>query len=150
MPSLRPFTATDINACLDVFDSNLPTFFAAHERTDFSRYLLQPERQHDYLVLERHDKVVACGGIALEDPATAAFCWGMVEQALHRQGLGKVLALARIAQARALGAQRLVLSTSQHTQAFYAALGFRVTRVVADGHGPGLDAVEMVLEMGTP
>lgn len=73
----------------------------------------------------------------------------MVEQALHRQGRGKALALARIAQARALGAQRLVLSTSQHTQAFYAALGFAVTRVVADGHGPGLDAVEMVLEMAT-
>ncbi len=143
MPSLRPFTPADTTVCLDLFDGNTPRFFAVHERIDFSSYLLDPKRQHDYLVVERQGRIVACGGLALDDEHSAAFCWGMVERSQHRQGLGKTLALARLARAHALGVRRVVLSTSQHTCGFYAALGFALTRVVADGHGPGLDAVEM-------
>ncbi|MCF7751580.1 GNAT family N-acetyltransferase [Bacillus subtilis subsp. subtilis] len=146
---MRLFTPPDADACLALFDGNVPHFFGTHERADFAAYLQQPGRQMDYLVIERHGRVVACGGWAMDDARTAAFCWGMVERALHRQGLGSELAQARLQQACARGAHRVVLSTSQHTRDFYAALGFGVTRVVADGHGPGLDAVEMVLEMGT-
>ncbi|HIE4141910.1 TPA: GNAT family N-acetyltransferase, partial [Stenotrophomonas maltophilia] len=43
--------------------------------------------------------------------------------------------------------KRIALSTSQHTQGFYAGLGFQVTRVVPDGHGAGIDAVEMEREL---
>ncbi|WP_447903009.1 GNAT family N-acetyltransferase, partial [Stenotrophomonas pavanii] len=39
--------------------------------------------------------------------------------------------------------KRITLSTSQHTQGFYAGLGFQVTRIVSNGHGAGIDAVEM-------
>ncbi|HIE1460967.1 TPA: GNAT family N-acetyltransferase, partial [Stenotrophomonas maltophilia] len=42
---------------------------------------------------------------------------------------------------------RVTLSTSQHTQGFYSGLGFQVTRVVRDGHGAGIDAVEMEREL---
>jgi predicted GNAT family N-acyltransferase len=68
----------------------------------------------------------------------------MVERSRHRQGLGRALAVARLYQAEAdPSVQRITLSTSQHTQGFYAGLGFQVVRVVADGHGAGIDAVEM-------
>lgn len=143
MPNLRSFAPADTTACLDLFDGNTPRFFAVHERMDFSRYLLDSKRQHDYLVVERQGRIVACGGLALDDAHTAAFCWGMVERSQHRQGVGRALALERLARARALGVRRVVLSTSQQTCGFYAALGFALTRVVADGHGPGLDAMEM-------
>ncbi len=85
----------------------------------------------------------ACGGLLRTDEDTPAFCWGMVDNTLHRQGLGNLLALARVAQAHVLGVRRLTLSTSQHTRGFYAAQGFVVTAIVPDGHGPGLDAVHM-------
>lgn len=140
---LRLFTPADANACLGIFDSNTPHFFGTHERTDFSSYLLQSERAHDYLVLERHGRVVACGGLMRTDADTAAFCWGMVDSRLHRQGLGHALAQARVAGAHALGVRRLTLSTSQHTRDFYIAQGFVVSTIVPDGHGPGLDAVHM-------
>lgn len=149
MTTIRAFTTADARACLAIFDGNVPGFFGAHERADFSTYLLQCARPADYLVIERNGHVVACGGWAMDDAQTAAFCWGMVAHALHRQGLGRELALARLQQARARGAQRVVLSTSQHTCDFYARLGFTVIQVVADGHGPGLDAVEMVMDMAT-
>ncbi len=139
----RLFATTDASACLDVFDSNVPLYFGAHERADFSNYLLQRERAHDYLVLEREGRIAACGGLMRTDEDTAAFCWGMVDSRLHRQGLGNILALARVAQAHALCVRRLTLSTSQHTRGFYAAQGFVVIAIVPDGHGPGLDAVHM-------
>lgn len=143
MSTIRAFTAADAPACLAIFDGNVPRFFGAHERADFSTYLQQPARAADYLVIERGGRVVACGGLAMDDALTAAFCWGMVDHTVHRQGLGRELAQARLLQARARGARRVVLSTSQHTCDFYSALGFGITRVVTDGHGPGLDAVDM-------
>ncbi|WP_422507593.1 GNAT family N-acetyltransferase [Stenotrophomonas sp. GZD-301] len=138
----RPYSAADADACLRIFDSNVPGYFGTHERAGFAAYLQHPDRAGDYHVIERHGRIVACAGLAI-DASDATFCWGMVEHGLHRQGLGSALAQARLRQARALGAQRVILSTSQHTRDFYAALGFTVTRVVTDGHGPGLDAVEM-------
>jgi hypothetical protein len=141
--TLRLFATPDASACLEVFDSNVPQYFGTHERADFSNYLLQHERAHDYLVVERAGRIVACGGLMRTAEDTAAFCWGMVDRRLHRQGLGNILALTRVAQAHALGVRRLTLSTSQHTRGFYAAQGFIVTAIVPDGHGPGLDAVHM-------
>ncbi|WP_256775657.1 MULTISPECIES: GNAT family N-acetyltransferase [unclassified Stenotrophomonas] len=143
MSTLRLFATPDASACLEIFDSNVPYYFGAHERRDFSNYLLQRERAQDYLVVERAGRIAACGGLMRTDEDTAAFCWGMVDSSLHRQGLGNILALARVARARALGVRRLTLSTSQHTRGFYAAQGFIVTAIVPDGHGPGLDAVHM-------
>ncbi len=56
---------------------------------------------------------------------------------------GRELALA-LRQAEAdPSIKRITLSTSQHTQGFYAGLGFQVTRIVSNGHGAGIDAVEM-------
>lgn len=147
MPTLRPYTPTDAPACLALFDTNVPRYFAPHERHDFATYLLHPHRAHDYLVIEHNGHLVACGGLALDNEHTAAFCWGMVDRTRHRQGLGAQLSHARLAHARTLGAQRITLSTSQHTQAFYAGLGFVVTHITPAGHGPGLDAVEMALEL---
>jgi GNAT superfamily N-acetyltransferase len=142
MRILRPYVPSDADSCLRIFDSNVPRYFGTHERAGFAAYLQHPDRAGDYQVIERDGRIVACAGLAI-DGTTAVFCWGMVEHGLHRQTLGSALALARLGLARAVGVQRVTLSTSQHTRDFYAALGFTVTRVVTDGHGPGLDAVEM-------
>ncbi len=147
MAIFRPYHPNDATHCLRVFDSNTPRFFGPHERDDFVGFLQEPQRTQDYVVVERDGQIVACGGLACVDEETAGFVWGMVDQRLHRQGVGKALALARIEQAQAMGKDRLTLNTSQHVQAFYAGLGFAVVKVVVDGHGPGLDAVEMVLAL---
>ena len=36
MSILRPYTPTDAPACLLLFDSNVPRYFAPHERQDFA------------------------------------------------------------------------------------------------------------------
>ncbi|WP_296247840.1 GNAT family N-acetyltransferase [uncultured Stenotrophomonas sp.] len=144
--SIRLYQPADANACLSLFDSNVPKYFTLAERADFEQFLQRDAQGCDYQLIEHDDRVVACGGLAIRNDGVAVFCWGMVEHSVHRQGFGRQLSLARLQQARqSPNAKRVELSTSQHTQDFYAQLGFSVTRIVANGHGPGLDAVEMVL-----
>ncbi|HEL2977633.1 TPA: GNAT family N-acetyltransferase [Stenotrophomonas maltophilia] len=142
--SIRRFNHDDTGACLSIFDSNVPTYFAAEERSDFEHFLREQASECAFQVMERDGRVVACGGLSRRGDGSAGFCWGMVQRALHRHGLGRELALARLRQAEAdPSIKRITLSTSQHTQGFYSGLGFQVTRVVQDGHGAGIDAVEM-------
>lgn len=145
---LRLYRPTDASACLSIFDSNVPTFFAAEERSDFERFLHEQATDCAFQVIERDGSIIACGGLSRRGDGSAGFCWGMVERALHRQGIGRELAVVRLQQAgRDASIARITLSTSQHTRGFYAGLGFQVTRVVPDGHGPGIDAVEMERRM---
>ncbi|WP_312915416.1 GNAT family N-acetyltransferase [Stenotrophomonas sp.] len=143
---IRPYQVADANACLSLFDSNVPEYFAPAERADFEQFLERDAQGCAYQLIEQDGRVVACGGLSIRPDGVAGFCWGMVERSLQRRGLGRQLSLARLQQARQNpNAKRVELSTSQHTQDFYARLGFSVTRVVVDGHDPGLDAVEMTL-----
>lgn len=143
---IRSYQSTDAEACMSLFDSNVPEYFAPAERAEFEQFLQRNAQGCAYQLIEQNGRVVACGGLSIRTDGVAGFCWGMVERNLQRQGLGRQLSLARLQQARQNpNVKRVVLSTSQHTQAFYAQLGFAVTRVLADGHGPGLDAVEMAL-----
>lgn len=142
--NLRLYRPADASACLSIFDSNVPTYFAPEERNDFERFLREQATDCAFQVIERDGGIVACGGLLRRGDGSAGFCWGMVQRALHRHGLGRELALARLRQAEGdPSIDRVTLSTSQHTQGFYASLGFLVTRVVTDGHGTGIDAVDM-------
>jgi RimJ/RimL family protein N-acetyltransferase len=99
--NLRLYRPTDASACLSIFDSNVPTYFAPEERSDFERFLREQAMDCAFQVIERDGSIVACGGLSRRGDGSAGFCWGMVERALHRQGLGRELALARLRQAEA-------------------------------------------------
>ena len=146
----KAFVPEDRDACLAVFDSNVPTYLAPEERGEFIEFLDDVnDRDCRYLVLTQDGSVVACGGLFIETyKHTAALSWGMVDRTLHRQRLGSRLTEARLAQARTIhGIDQLTLATSQHTQAFYARFGFVATRVTPDGFAPGLDRWDMVLQL---
>nr|BFD42054.1 GNAT family N-acetyltransferase [Pseudomonas sp. FFPRI_1] len=144
---IRPFALSDRDACLGVFDSNTPAYFDTAERAAFGDYL--ECSAPGYYVLEREARIVACGGYALQaDGNNASLCWGMVAHGLHGQGLGRLLTEARLAVLRGLPQIAAVhISTSQHSQGFYTGLGFVVVKIIADGHGPGLDCWDMRLAL---
>lgn len=145
MNAARPYVAADRAACLALFDSNAPRFFDPSERAGFEQFL--DEMRWPYQVIEREGRVVACGGHAVEpDGRTVSLCWGMVEQGLHGQGLGRRLTEARLAAARAEpGVTAVRLDTGQHTTGFYERFGFVIERVVRDGYAPGSDRFDMRL-----
>lgn len=144
---VRGYGEGDWEGCLRVFDSNVPDDFRAGERAAFERFL--SALPGPYWVIEDEGMVVGCGGVALEkDGETASMCWGMVARDRQGEGWGRVLLEERLAWARkARGVRRVVLSTSQRTRGFFERLGFHAVRVERDGIAPGLDAVEMTLEL---
>lgn len=143
--SIRPYAPSDFGSCLDLFDGNVPEFFAAAERAEFVAFLKEgPDAA--YLVLELDVVVVAAGGLSAGSSGWVTLDWGMVARALQHAGLGRRLLVARLALARQMPGMRGVrLETSQKTCGFYKTFGFHVTGVVPHGFGPGLDGVAMVL-----
>ena len=143
--SFRPYRARDFAACLRLFDSNMPEFFAPHERAEFEAFLRDAG---PYLVGEMGGQVVACGGF--EGTGTSASqTFGMVARDRQGQGIGLALTRARLeAIGAAPGVERVVIETSQRSAGFYDRLGFRVTEVTENGFGPGLDRWVMVRELG--
>lgn len=149
MTQSRTYRAEDLAGCLALFDSNTPRFFDVSEREGFVGFLNDQALCWPYQVIEQDGRIVGCGGHAVEaDGTSVALCWGMVDQALHGQGLGRVLTEARLAAARATpGISRVKLCTSQHTQGFYARFGFEAETVTPDGFAPGIDRWDMVLKL---
>ena len=147
MQTVRPYQASDRDACLALFDGNTPRFFDPSERADFAAWLATSP--HPYLVILRGGRLVACGGHAPDgDGSVASLCWGMVAQYLHGQGLGRALTQARLDAIGAMpGVASVRMNTSQHTQGFYAAFGFVTEKVTPDGFGPGIDRCDMLLQL---
>lgn len=145
----RSFEGSDTDACLAVFDSNVPDYFTREERELFTAFLL--DLPGPYLVLEMdHGTIGACGGYAFRDDGRVAdMCWGMVRRDLHGRQLGRALTESRIEAAeREATVREIALNTSQHTRGFYERLGFRVIEVIGDGYAPGLDRCEMRMGIG--
>lgn len=152
MDIVRSYRLEDRAACLSLFDTNSPRFFDSSERAGFEGFLDQ--MVWPYQVIERVDaqgrrRIVACGGHAVEpNGRTVSLCWGMVEQGLHRQGLGRMLTEARLAAARAVPrATDVRLDTGVHTTGFYERFGFVVEAVQPDGYAPGSDRYDMRLAL---
>ncbi|MCC8620122.1 GNAT family N-acetyltransferase [Xanthomonas vesicatoria] len=152
MDTIRTYHPDDFSACLALFDGNVPAFFSAEERPDFVRFLTHHAAVWHYQVIERAGEVIACAGYSSStDGTTASLCWGMVHPTLHRQGLGTMLLLARLEALRMRpNVGRVVLDTSQHTQAFYTRFGFTVQQVTQNGYGFGLDRWDMELDLTPP
>ncbi|MEK9500290.1 GNAT family N-acetyltransferase [Gaopeijia maritima] len=141
---LRLFRPSDREACLAVFDSNVPDFFGVHERREYVEFL--GSLPGPYWVLEEGaGLIVGAGGYALvEDEGRADLCWGMVHGARHGEGLGRTLTEVRMDQAlRHPRVREFRISTSQHTRGFYERLGFRVIETIPEGFGPGMDRCDM-------
>jgi GNAT superfamily N-acetyltransferase len=144
---LRPYLHPDRAACLGVFESNVPEYFAPAERSLFEAFLDDPDCP--YFVMEHDDAIVGCGGYALaQQDGIASMVWGMVRRDSHKLGLGRFLLLYRLREIGKTGGIQMVrLDTSQKAEPFFRKQGFKATGLIKDGYGPGLDRVEMVMKL---
>lgn len=140
MAHIRPYTPAARPACLAIFRSNLPKYFAPEELPLFAAWLDKPGLT-DYYVLEVEGRVVGCGGFyALPEQRQANLAWGMIHSDHHGQGYGSLLTGYRLELMRErYPGYALMLSTSQHTFGFYEKQGYEVREVIPDGFGEGLD-----------
>lgn len=146
MASVRPYTVADKQACLTVFDGNVPDFFDATEREEFAAFLDAPSGE--YFSLEKNGAVIGCGGFAKEDRGQARFTWGMVDRNCHGEGLGRLLAEYRLQAIEDAGDfLEVELFTTQIVMSFFAKLGFTVAQVEKDGFAPGMDKIQMIRKL---
>jgi [ribosomal protein S18]-alanine N-acetyltransferase len=145
--TFREYQTRDKEACLELFRSNMPKYFAPHEEAEFASYLENPGY---YFVLEEVG-ILGCGGYALVE-AQAFLTWGMVHNSQHGTGAGKRLLLERLnLLSQHSKAKEVLLDTSQHTFGFFEKLGFVTTKLTEDGYALGLNRYDMklVLEGGS-
>jgi len=142
--TLRAFSNSDRDACLAVFDANVPDAFSESERDEFAGFL--DDLPGPYLVMEDGaGAVIGCGGHAFEaDGMTASLCWGMVRPERQGEGLGLKLLQARVEAAISDPRTRAIrLATTVPVSGFFERSGFTVVERTPDGFAPGLDSVEM-------
>jgi ribosomal protein S18 acetylase RimI-like enzyme len=154
---IREYECTDRDACIAIFKSNIPNFFAENELAFFITWLdAQDEEQvayknameQDYFVAVQEGRIVGCGGFYItRDDKVARLAWGMVDNSLHKQGIGKALLIHRISSIEILfPGYKITLDTTQHSCGFFEKLGFKTEKITKDFYAPGMDRYDMVLE----
>jgi GNAT superfamily N-acetyltransferase len=133
-------------ACIEIFESNMPKFFAPDEAELFAGWL-DHHSGENYYVLESAGRILACGGIAVNAAETqTGLTWGMVHARHHGRGIGKLFTQHRINLLKLKYPFAVCsMETSQHTAVFYKKLGFSVSQIIPNGFGEGLDKYIMQL-----
>jgi GNAT superfamily N-acetyltransferase len=145
MSEIHDYQTSDYAACLDIFASNVPLFFAAHEGSTYSNFL--GHLPCPYLACEWSGSVVGAGGYyLLPDNDCAGLVWGMVARDHQRRGIGTALLQARLLQlAKYPNIRRVRVKTSQRITPFFQHFGFQTERIVEHHFGPGVHQYEMFL-----
>ena len=142
--NLRSYTTRDLDACLGIFDSNLPLSLTPGERDAFAKEI--GSGQFAYFVVEDETgKVVSCGG---HDLKIATLCWGMVDLQQQGKNIGRFLLLARLRQIfDQRGEVEVHLDTSQYAKGFYEHHGFKVVAIQENHYAPGVHRHDMTLAL---
>jgi len=138
---------------LQIFESNMPLYFAEEELQLFFNFLDRDAVQRGpYSVIFNDDTIVGCGGIAINQPSKytnelhVIMTWGMIDNKFHKNGFGKELLLFRIKQAKELYPEvKIALGTTQYTFPFFEKYGFKTVAYEKDHWAKGLDLYQMEL-----
>ena len=141
---IRSYSTKDKLACLEVFSSNIPIFFAENELDEFAIFL--DGDTSTYLVVESEGEIFGCGGYYVRD-GVGRLSWGMVKKDSHRSGFGSALLFARLD--RLFNEHRVdivAIDTSQYSSGFFEHFGFRTENVCENGLVTGLHKYQMTLK----
>jgi signal transduction histidine kinase/predicted GNAT family N-acyltransferase len=124
-------------------------------KTEFELWLDAWERkkmQHrdpaveQYFVIEVMNEVVGCGGYTKVNNDEITLTWGMISQSMHGKGIGKTLLQYRLGIVKSLFPNAsVILDTTQLSYVFFERLGFKITGIIKDFYGQGLDRYDMKL-----
>lgn len=143
----REYLRSDRDACIEVFQTNVPRYFREHELNEYLQFI--DAGRCPYFVVDAAAGTLACGGFGFRPGSdTADLCWGMVDAEHHGRRLGEFLLLARLQRiVTHTHAQSVRLGTSQLTANFFLKYGFTIKSRAPDGIAEGLDDVQMRLDL---
>ena len=143
--AFRPYRREDYNACIDIFDANCPVYLAPNERKDYESFLESAPEGYEVCEVDGHVRGVF--GLFGNRTNEKRLNWIMVDSKTHGMGIGarimeRVIQLGRNSETTVIG-----LSTSQKVAPFFEKYGATTTSMTKDGHGPGIDRVDMLLPL---
>ncbi|MDX2410354.1 MAG: GNAT family N-acetyltransferase [Woeseiaceae bacterium] len=143
--AFRPYRKGDFNACIDIFDANCPEYLAPSERQDYEKFLEDPPK--GYEVCEIDGQVIGVFGLIGDSKIEKRLNWILVDAKTQGMGVGarimeRVIHLGRQSKTKTVG-----LATSQKVAPFFEKYGATTTSITRDGHGLGIDRVDMVLPL---
>ncbi len=145
---IRTYRPNDQDACVAIFESNVPDYFDPHDRADLIAFLDHLPGPYFVCIVPGRG-IAACGGYYTQpEERLARLTWGMVHRDLHRQGIGRHLLEYRLSEIRTIPGIRTVRArTTQVTEEFFHRCGFVPSVRRAGGFDPGLDLVELELQI---
>jgi predicted GNAT family N-acyltransferase len=152
---VRAYCKDDHFACIEIFKSNTPKFFAENELNDFEFWLngkdqnvlaYQNTQEEYFYVLEHDGSVKACGGMYLpKNEQRINLVWGMVHSSMHLQGIGACLMQCRLDLANVLFPRiPITIDTTQHSSGFFEKFNFETVKTTEDFYANGLHRIDMV------
>jgi len=142
----RPFLLSDREACLAIFDTNCPEFFAPNERKDYEQFL--PGNPSAYEVCVRSHKIVGAYGFKISsERKRGCISWIMVDASDRGSGLGTRMIRRVLESISSKSATIIDIAASQKSAPFFARFGAVEINRTVEGWGPELDRIDMKLTL---
>ena len=140
---IRPYSLSDKETLLEIFNLNVPKFFGGEEQKDFESYL--KNYSDTYFVFTDKNKIIGGGGYHFSDNKSAArISWDILHPGEQGKGFGKRLVQHCIDKAVSQNSvKKLVVWTSNQAHQFYGKFGFELQRTKKHYWGKNLDLYVM-------
>lgn len=141
---IRKYRLGDKPELMEIFQMNVPRYFAEDERKGFEHYLDNEIEQ--YFVIELNGKIVGSGGINFDSVhKTGKLSWDVIHPNFHGKGLGTDLLKHRIELLKSINSIELIsVRTSQFAYKFYEKNGFVLKEIHKDYWAKGFDMYKMI------
>jgi len=143
----RSYCSSDYQTCIDIFDANCPEFFAPNERQEYEEFLSDVSQAYE--VCEVDGQVHGAFGLFDDGANQKRLNWILLAPQSQGTGIGlkimeRVLHLGRLTETKTV-----MIAASQKSAPFFAKFGAVITLTTGNGWGPGMDRVDMFLEVET-
>lgn len=150
--TIRKYSKTDKNDCIEAFKSNVPYYFTNEEIKDFESFLMRIENGSDnahFYVGDCNQKIIGCGGFGDRDNiGVYSLAWGFIHKDFHKKGFGEKLLLYRIEKIKQLKPEfPVIIDTTQYSFKFFEKYGFQTTKVTNDYYAIGMHRHDMSLKL---
>jgi GNAT superfamily N-acetyltransferase len=145
-PHIRDYAASDRDAALACFRSNVPAFFSAEDEDWFTSALDEPDGPNFVVVCD--GQVVGFGGYEVSPSYNhAVLVFGQIHAQWHGNGLGTMLLMHRIdhLKTHAQPTKYLIIDTTLKVAPFYVRHGFEIVSHWREGFRDGADKVDLRL-----
>ncbi len=142
------YSEDDLPALLSILQLNTPNYFHESEADDFITHLKKYSTSYYTLSIKDSKIIGGCGYYIHEDSFTAQISWSLIHPDHHGQGYGTKAVqhcFKEIKKYKSI--RKIVVHTSQLTNAFFESHGFVTHTTKADHWGPGLDFYGMEMEL---